>query len=103
MKKLIYRIKLWFNPKEVVLLQMLLDEIGKNRDGNGLMLYGGLCNYINTIERATGANDARDLQNILDMHKPNDKYFFPYWFPIFEYEPRREFLLNLIEKYKQKV
>ena len=80
---------------------MLLKEIGKNRDEDGLMERGGMCNYLSDLYRTVSVKDVSLLRHILDLHRP--RYSDVYGFPVFSYELRREFLLNLIEKYKQKV
>ena len=92
-----------FFSREKVLLMMLLniiqDTLIRNSDGSVIMMESGMCNYTHLITNKT--EDIKLLRNLLYNNAPKDfnRSWNLYFFPPFQYEPRYEFLKELIKKY----
>ena len=103
MRKLFYYISRIFFSKEKLLLIQLLnviqDTLIRKSDGSvTMMAASGMCNYIHLITNKT--KDIKLLNSLLYDNAPeNFDDWGLYFFPPYQYEPRYEFLKELIKKY----
>ena len=102
MRKLFYYISRIFFSKEKLLLIQLLniiqDDLHRFNDGTVEMNGPGMCYYLSWM--SLDHNDYILLRDIIYSHREtscdeDNNYFFP----PFQYEPRYEFLKELIKKY----
>ena len=104
MKKLFYYISRIFFIKEKVLLIQLLntiqDDLIRHSDGTVNMRRTGMCSYIGKLTR--NPKKALILRRLLYDNAPKqfyDEQFELFFFKPYKYEPRYEFLKELIKKY----
>lgn len=102
MRKLFYYISRIFFSKEksllIQLLSIIQDTLIRNSDGSVTMMASGMCNYITLITNKT--KDIILLNSLLYDNAPEDfDDWNLYFFPPYQYEPRYEFLKELIKKY----
>lgn len=102
MKKLFYYVARIFFSKEKLLLIKLLNEIQDSLfrypDGSVKMKYGGMCYYIDS-KVISNYKEYTLLKNILYENRPENTKDEGYFFKPYSYEPRFEFLKELIKKY----
>lgn len=103
MKKLIHKIARIFFSKEKLLLIKLLNHIQDNRDfeKQGRLTHPGICNFIWNMSGKGIISYAENsiLVGIIYSNRPPRNNFGGYFFEPFQYQPRFEFLKELIKKY----
>ena len=83
---------------EKELIQLLIDESRLFDYWNN----SNLCQYVQSLNEQSYINEIEKelLLNLIRQNEPTNRYNKYYYFCPFNWQPRKEYLLNLLKKYE---